>query len=74
MTAEQYLRWCAAQEGGRYELVEGRVEMMSPESVRHVSTKSRVWLELRNAIERSGLSCSAFADGVGIPIDESTVR
>lgn len=48
--------------------------MMSPETVRHVSVKSRVWLELRNAIERSELTCSAFADGVGIRIDEWTVR
>lgn len=74
MTSAEYLRWAQMQGDGRFELVGGEVIAMSPETVRHVSIKNEIWLSLRNAIGRGGLSCRAYGDGVGIKIDETTVR
>ena len=47
MTVDEYLRWAQTQESGRYELVDGQVVMMSPETVRHVHVKNEAWLALR---------------------------
>jgi Uma2 family endonuclease len=74
MTASEFLHWSQEQEQGRYELVGGEVVMMSPETVRHVDVKNQAWLTFRNAIEKARLSCRAYGDGVGIRIDQFTVR
>lgn len=74
MSANEYLRWSATQDGGRFELVGGEVIAMSPETLRHVRLKNEIWLVLRNALASAGSSCSAFGDGVGIQIDDKTVR
>lgn len=74
MTANEYLQWSADQEEGRFELVDGEVVMMSPETVRHVQVKAEVWLALRRAILKAGIKCQAYNDGVGIRIDNETVR
>lgn len=41
MSADEFLRWCAARTG-RFELVAGRVVAMAPERVAHVRMKARV--------------------------------
>ncbi|PSJ64459.1 Uma2 family endonuclease [Kumtagia ephedrae] len=74
LAVQDYLRWSQSQAEGRFELVGGEVIMMSPETVRHVQIKNEAWLALRNAIKRAGLQCTAFGDGVGIRIDDATVR
>jgi Uma2 family endonuclease len=74
MTVDEYLRWSESQGEGRYELVGGEVIMMSPETVRHVAIKNEAWLALRTAIVDAGLACRAYGDGVGILIDDETVR
>jgi Uma2 family endonuclease len=74
MTAEEYLRWSEHQDVGRHELVGGEVVMISPETLRHVRLKNEIWLTLRNALRSAGSSCEAFGDGVGIRIDQHTVR
>lgn len=74
MTANEYLQWSADQDEGRFELVDGEVVMMSPETVRHVEVKAEVWLALRRAISKADLSCQAYNDGIGIRIDNETIR
>jgi Uma2 family endonuclease len=74
MTAKEFLHWSQEQDQGRYELVGGEVVMMSPETVRHVDVKNQAWLTFRNAIEKARLSCRAYGDGVGVRIDQFTVR
>ena len=74
MTAAEYLDWSASQDEGHFELVDGKVLMMSPETVRHVEVKAEVWLALRNAIQQAGVKCRAYNDGVGIKIDDDAVR
>ena len=74
MTADEYLRWCDVQESGRFELVQGDVVMMSPESRRHTDVKYNAWLALRSALKRAQSGCSAVGDGAGVKIDKFTVR
>lgn len=74
MNASEYLRWSQAQDDGRFELVGGEVVMMSPETVRHVQIKNEAWLALRNAISKAGIGCTAYGDGAGVKINETTVR
>ncbi|MEL6437350.1 MAG: Uma2 family endonuclease, partial [Pseudomonadota bacterium] len=75
MTTEQYLDWCQHQGSDmRSELHEGEVIMMSPETNRHGRHKYRVSRAFDAAIEASGGSCEVWLDGVGIAIDDNTVR
>lgn len=74
MNADEYLRWCDAQERGRFELVQGDVVMMSPETIRHIEVKSEAWLALRNALKSVNSNCRAIGDGAGVQIDKNTVR
>lgn len=74
MTADEFLRWAQTQESGRYELVDGQVVMMSPETVRHVHVKGEAWLALRNAIAKARVPCRAFTDGASVRIDEHGMR
>lgn len=48
MTVDEYLAW-AADRPGRYELVDGRVVAMSPQTVRHVEAKVSALMALRFA-------------------------
>lgn len=74
MTADEYLRWCEAQESGRYELVQGEVILMSPETIRHVEVKNEAWLAFRTALKTAKSNCRAIGDGAGVQIDKSTIR
>jgi Uma2 family endonuclease len=74
MTVDEFLDWSQLQEGKRYELVNGEIVMMSPETVRHVEVKTEAWLALRNAIGKAGLPCRAFGDGVSVRIGQHILR
>ena len=74
MRADEFLVWGEAQTEGRYELVGGKVIVMSPEVLRHNQSKLRIASALNTAIERATLDCTVFTDGVGILIAEDTVR
>lgn len=74
MTVQQFLEWAQAQPQGRYELVDGEVVKMSPETARHVRVKAAVWLAIKNGIDRAKLSCESFTDGMTVVIDEHTSR
>ena len=68
MTFEEWLVW-AAEDGGRSELLDGRVHMMAPERVPHARAKAWVWRALQDAIDRARLPCEAFVVGLTIKTD-----
>jgi Uma2 family endonuclease len=74
MKVPEFLAWAEAQPQGRYELVNGEVVAMAPERVRHNLVKAAVFRALDNAVRAARLSCTVFTDGVGIVINQDTVR
>jgi len=74
MKVPEFLAWAEAQPQGRYELVNGEVVAMAPERVRHNLVKLAVARALGDAVKRANLPCTVFTDGVGIVINENTVR
>jgi Uma2 family endonuclease len=74
MKVAEFLAWAEAQPQGRYELVNGEVVVMAPERVRHNLVKAAVFRALDNAVRAARLPCTVFTDGVGIVINENTVR
>jgi Uma2 family endonuclease len=71
MTVDQYLAW-AERRPGRYELVNGAVLEMSPETAGHAKRKAAVYVALMTAIRRNGVNCHALPDGMTVRIDETT--
>ena len=69
MSFDEFLDWSSRQEG-RYELFDGYVLKMASETAGHVRVKQRAANALREAIERAGLPCEAFGDGMTVRIDE----
>ncbi len=67
MTSDEFLLWVEGKEG-RWELHDGVPVMMSPERVVHGLTKGEAYAALKNAIQRAGLSCRVFPDGMAIRI------
>jgi len=74
MKVPEFLVWAEAQPQGRYELVDGEVVAMAPERVRHNLVTLAVARALDDAVKRANLPCTVFTDGVGIVINENTVR
>ena len=74
MTVDEFLRWAQTQESGRYELVDGQVVMMSPETLRHVRVKGDAYVAFRNAIAKAGAPCTAYVDGASVRINEYELR
>jgi Uma2 family endonuclease len=74
MKVPEFLVWAEAQPQGRYELVNGEVVAMAPERVRHNLVKAAVFRTLDNAVRAARLPCTVFTDGVGIVINENTIR
>jgi len=73
MTFDAFVEWLGSQpESPRYELVAGIPVAMAPERAAHARMKARVWAALRDAIAERGLPCEAFADGMAVPIDDTT--
>jgi len=73
MSIEAFLAFAQAQERGRFELWGGEVVAMAPERAEHVRAKASIWRGLQAAIERQGLPCEAFVDGLSVVIDANTV-
>lgn len=74
MSADEFLAWARQQpEGERYELVAGEVVSMAPERVEHNRAKLRAAVALERALERTGLPCEVFTDGLSLRIDDDTV-
>lgn len=73
MTADEFIAWAMEQPRGRFELVGGEVVGMAPERVIHARVKGMFYRRLSEEIERLGLECFAFPDGMAVQIDEGTV-
>jgi Uma2 family endonuclease len=73
MTIPEFLAWAGTQETGRYELFHGEIVAMAPERLEHVNAKLLVVNALRAAIQRAGVMCQAFVDGLGVAVDDHTV-
>ena len=75
MNVDQFLSWLEGQGGSdRWELVEGEVFGMAGDRAIHNRVKYAVARALDDAIRASGLSCTMFTDGVGVRIDDWTLR
>ena len=55
MTVDEYLAW-ALEHPGRYELVDGVVRQMSPETVGHAEAKHAALMAPKAAIRRTDLN------------------
>ncbi|MGQ0485817.1 MAG: Uma2 family endonuclease [Hyphomicrobiales bacterium] len=74
MKVEQFLAWGETQTAGRYELVEGEIVMMSPERARHNRAKYAITRALDDAVAAAGLNYTVYTDGMGVRINDDTVR
>jgi Uma2 family endonuclease len=72
MTVPEFLAWTESQENPRYELIDGEPIAMAPERSEHVEAKLSAAVALRAAIDRSGVACRAFVEGLTVEIDQST--
>jgi Uma2 family endonuclease len=71
MTVDEYLDWAMGRPG-RYELFQGEVFAMSPETVGHAKAKAAVHAVLTSGIRRARLPCHVLPDGVTIRVNEAT--
>jgi Uma2 family endonuclease len=72
MTIDEFLAWAETQPGKRFELVHGQPVAMSPERARHANAKHATARGLENGIERAGLPCHIFPDGMTVQVDDET--
>ena len=71
MTVDEFLLWWDQQpDDKRYELVNGQVVGMSPETIGHNRRKLAAYDALRHAIDRAGVHFWTFTDGMTVRIDE----
>ena len=75
MTLETFVDWSERQpDGVRYELVDGRPVEMQAERNRHALVKARVLRLLEDAVLAADLPCTAFPDGVTVPVEDLRAR
>ena len=74
MTSDEFIEWAMRQQSGRYELVGGRVIAMTPERARHNLAKIAVLMALREGVNRAGLPCTVYTDGMTVVIDKHHSR
>jgi Uma2 family endonuclease len=71
LDVDSFLQWADGREG-RWELRDGRPVMMAPERAVHALTKYAAHKALEAAIERAGLPCRMFPDGMTVRIAART--
>ena len=67
LDVDAFLRWAEGRQG-RWELRDGQPVMMAPERAIHALTKFAAQETLKSAIERAGLPCRMFPDGMTVRI------
>jgi Uma2 family endonuclease len=73
MKSDEFIAWAMEQpEGCRYELVAGEVVGVAPERRAHALAKFHIARRLAEAVERAGLACEVYPDGMAVEIDETT--
>jgi Uma2 family endonuclease len=71
MTVDEYLSW-AAEQPGRFELLDGTIFAMSPEGAGHAETKAAVHAALLAGIRARKLPCFALPDGMTVRVNDAT--
>ena len=74
MKVDEFLAWSEGQPDDRYELVDGEIVAMTRDTVRHNRTKAAAWRTLDDAVRAAGLPCVVLVDGVGVAINDRTLR
>jgi Uma2 family endonuclease len=74
MKVDEFLAWTAPQSDDRYELVGGEIVAMTRDTVRHNLTTLAAAGALQDAVRTARLPGVVFIDGIGVPIDERTLR
>jgi Uma2 family endonuclease len=74
MNVDEFLTWSKHQPDDRYELVDGEIVAMTRDTVRHNRTKSAAWRAFEDAVRAAQLPCVVLIDGVGVKINERTLR
>jgi Uma2 family endonuclease len=69
MSAEEFFAW-ADDQTGRWQLVEGVPSLMAPERAVHALTKFAAQKTLAAAIDRAGIPCQMFPDGMTVRADQ----
>ena len=69
MTVDEYLIW-AERHPGRYELINGVVRQMAPETSDHAEAKYAAVTALKAAIKRAGIAAYAMPDGMTVRISK----
>jgi Uma2 family endonuclease len=72
MSVAEFLVWADAQDKGRFELIDGHPVAMAPERAAHVAAKLRAANTLAAAVQRAGVRCEAFVEGLSVVVDGST--
>ena len=71
MDVDAFLVWVEGRDG-RWELRDGRPVMMAPERAIHALTKYAAQESLKAGIERAGLTCRMFPDGMTVRVHSRT--
>ena len=71
MTVDEYLAW-SEDNPGRYELVDGVVYAMSPETSKHAEIKFAIQTALAAELRRRRIACRMLPDGMTVRIDKAT--
>ena len=74
MTSDTFIAWTMEQpEGTRHELHAGIAVNMAPERRAHALAKFHIARRLVEAVERQGLACEVYPDGMAVEIDATTL-
>jgi len=74
MNVDEFLAWSERQPDDRYELVDGEIVAMTRDTIGHNQAKGAAYVALRDAVRAAALPCQVFIDGVGVKINEKTLR
>ncbi|MGO9423171.1 Uma2 family endonuclease [Roseiarcus sp.] len=71
MDVDAFFVWAQGRDG-RWELRDGQPVLMAPESAIHALTKYAAQESLKGAIQRAGLACRMFPDGMTVRVGART--
>jgi Uma2 family endonuclease len=73
LTAAQFLEW-SVEQSKKFELENGEVIEMAAETAKHALMKHAATKALEAGIEKAGLNCTVFPDGMTVVVDDKHVR
>jgi Uma2 family endonuclease len=74
MEVPEFLAWSERQPDDRYELVDGEIVAMTRDTVRHNRAKLGAYRALDDTVRAAGLPCATLVDGVGVVVNDKTLR